>query len=167
MSGYTCRCCGQTHPEMPTSFAAPAPLYVNDVAEEERAARVELASDQCVIDGEHFFILGNLDIPIVGHPESLRWTVWTSLSQKNFDRASELWTKPGREQEPPYFGWLSNWIPVYEESTLNLKTLVHTQPVGLRPKIEVLECDHVLSREQRDGISLDRAEVLIHRALHG
>ena len=148
---------------MPLCFIAPAPVYVGGIPETEWPKRVALSSDQCVIDGEHFFILGNLDIPIIGRDDPFRWSVWSSLSQKSFDRASELWDSIGRESEEPYFGWLSTNIPGYEP-TLNLKLRVHTQPLGIRPLIEVAEQDHVLSRDQATGITWERACELSHAA---
>jgi len=50
------------------SYGAEAPAYWEAIPPEERQARGELSSDQCVID-EHFFILGRLELPIVGEPE--------------------------------------------------------------------------------------------------
>lgn len=156
MAGYACVTCGTHHDEVPLCFLAPMPAYAARIDEAEWAERVELSSDQCVVDGEHFFVLGNLDIPILGHAEVLRWTVWSTLSEKNFLRASELWETPGREGEEPYFGWLSNAVPGYE-STLSLPLQVRTQPVGIRPLLVVEEPDHPLFRDQREGISWQRA----------
>jgi hypothetical protein len=100
------------------------------------------------------------------HPEVFRWSLWSSLSQKNFERATDLWETPGRETEPPYFGWLNTAIPGYP-STLSLKLLVHTQPVGVRPLIEVVEQDHPLYEEQARGISWERANLLSRTAMAG
>ncbi|MFN7953611.1 MAG: DUF2199 domain-containing protein [bacterium] len=89
-----------------------------------------------------------------------------SLSERNFVRAQQLWTVPGREAEPTYFGWLQTALP-YEPSTLSLETQVHTRPVGERPFIELRATDHPLSIEQRRGISLARVQSIVERALHG
>ncbi len=165
MAGYRCRTCGVWHDERPTCFLIALPLFVEQIPEAERAARVEQASDQCVVDNEHFFIIGNLDVPIRGSREFLRWTVWSSLSAKNYLRSCDLWNTPGRESEPPYFGWLNNQIPGYS-STVNIEALVHTQSVGIRPRIEVIAEGHALRTDQQDGISEERADELIHAALH-
>jgi hypothetical protein len=121
--------------------------------------------EQCVVDEEHFLIRANLDVPIRDSVEFLRWTVWTTLSAENFQRASDLWNVPERESEEPYFGWLSNQIPGYPWS-VNIKTMVHTQEVGMRPKIEVIDETHVLRTDQQNGITAERADELIHAALH-
>jgi hypothetical protein len=164
MPGYTCSTCGAQHDELPLCFVAPAPDYVDAIDPEERSERVSLSSDQCVIDDEHFFILGNLELTIHESDEVFTWSLWSSLSETNFERAQELWNEPGREAEPGYFGWLSTDIPGYDD-TVGLKLCVRTQPVGVRPRIEVLEQDHPLYRDYVDGISWDRACALSHAAL--
>jgi hypothetical protein len=105
-------------------------------------------------------------LPIVDTSDEFYWTVWVSLSRANFDRMSEMWTTTGREQEPPYFGWLSTGIPGYQPSTLRLATKVHTQPVGLRPLVELEPTEHPLAVEQRSGITLARVTEIAERMLH-
>ena len=165
--GYTCKTCGVTHEEQPTCFGAPLPHAAAVLPPEEFSRRVQASSDQCILDEEHFFILGNLDLPVRGAPTPIVWMVWTTLSPANFERASKLRHTAGtRRAEPPYFGWLSNQIPGYP-STLNLKLVVHTQPVGVRPRLEVVDEGHPLARDQAQGIDQERAGGLIHAAMHG
>jgi hypothetical protein len=73
---------------------------------------------------------------------------------------------PGRESEEPYFGWLSSDIPSYEPTTLELKTHVHTQPVGQRPVVELEPTDHPLAVEQRTGITVARVQRIAELMLH-
>jgi hypothetical protein len=163
--GFKCGRCGKDHGELPLHYGAEAPLAYYDVPEDERETRTLLSSDQCVIDDKYFFIVGNIDIPILGHSENFSWDVWVSLSPKNFKRAFELWTTPGRESEPPHFGWLSTSLPGYPE-TLNLKTNVHTRAVGRRPFVELEPTDHPLAVEQRAGITWDRVKEIAELVLH-
>ena len=51
------------------------------------------------------------------------------------------------------FGWFSTEPPGYSESTLKLRTLIHTQPVGERPHIELEPTEHPLAVEQREGVT--------------
>jgi hypothetical protein len=134
--------------------------------EAERRQRCLISSDQCIIDDEHFFIRGNLELPIIGSEELFVWGVWVSLSEANYNRASELLEQSGRESEPPYFGWLSTALPGYPD-TVNLKTHVHTRPVGVRPSIELEPTDHLLAVEQRQGITWERIQELAVVVLHG
>lgn len=126
-----------------------------------------LSSDQCIIDDKHFFVVGNLEIPISGSDERFSWDVWVSLSHKNFARACELWEQEGRESEPPYFGWLStSLLPCYPD-TLSLKANVRTRAVGRRPLVELEPTDHPLALEQREGITLARVQEIAELVLHG
>lgn len=163
---YHCKTCGAVHPERPTCFGFEMPAVVSQLSDAERARRVAISSDQCILDDEHYFILGTLDLPIQGSDEVLRWIAWSTLSRISFERADELWTVDGRESEPPYFGWLSNRIPGFPDS-LHIKVLVHTEPLGCRPRFEVVEDRHPLGDAQRRGITGEKADELIHVAQFG
>lgn len=164
--GYKCRGCGQWHDELPLHYGAEAPLPYYGIPEKERRKRCDLNKDQCIIDNEHFFIVGNLEIPILGHDaERFSWDVWVSLSSANFLQACEVWNYPRRVEEPPYFGWLCTSLPCYPE-TIHLKTHVHSREVGRRPYIELEPTDHPLAVEQRNGITWDRVQQIAELVLH-
>jgi hypothetical protein len=118
------------------------------------------------MDGQHFFVRARIVLPVVDADEDFEWGVWVSLSEANFSRALQLWTDPRRMDEPPYFGWLSTELPGYEPTTLNLKTNLHTQPVGVRATVELEPTDHPLAVEQRTGITLARVQDIAERVLH-
>lgn len=162
--GYTCTKCGEWHDDLPFSYHASAPAYwTPDVAADESS---ELGEEQCVIQGRHFFVRGLIRIPVTDSPRYFEWGVWVSVAEDNFVRMNQMWGIEGREAEPPVFGWLSTALPTYTPPTLNLKTMVHTSPVGIRPFVQLEATDHPLAIEQRRGIPLDRvrriAEVLLH-----
>jgi len=169
MQGYDCRGCGQHHDELPFSYWAPAPAYWDEFATDEHSV---LGEEHCIIGGEQFFIRGRLVIPVIdagsvpGASPEFDWGVWVSLSERNYERTTELWTTPGRESEPPYFGWLCTELPLYEPSTLGLKTQVHTQSVGERPTIDLEPGDHPLAVEQRTGITVARVQEIAERFTH-
>jgi hypothetical protein len=116
-------------------------------------------------DEKAYFIVGNIDIPIIGAQEIFRWSAWVSLSKASYERVTQLWNTMGREKEPPYFGWLSTSLSVYP-STLNLKTNVHTKPIGIRPFVELEPTDHPLAVEQRNGITMERVRQIAEMILH-
>jgi hypothetical protein len=118
-----------------------------------------------MIDDESFFIVGNLEIPVIDTSQMFSWDVWVSLSRENFRRTIELWESDDRESEPPYFGWLCTLLPTYAE-TLHLKTHVHTRPVGCKPYIELEATDHPLAVEQRRGITIERVRQIAEALLH-
>ena len=165
--GYTCHSCQQFHEELPFSYGSPAPDLYYQIPENEREQRVDLTTDQCVIDEKHFFVLGRIEIPVIDADELFAWLAWVSLSEKNFLRMCELWETPGREKEPPYFGWLQTGLPCYGELPESIATNVHTRPVGQRPFIELEPTDHPLAAEQRNGITLARVQQIAEECLHG
>lgn len=162
--GYTCSCCGEFHAELPMSYSTTAP----DVWDEAFASAPDsmLSSDQCVIKAQHFFVKGLIEIPVIGSNQVFSWGVWVSLSRDNFTRALNVWEAPGRESEPPYFGWLTTALSIYSPNTLNLKTNLHTRKVGQRPFVELEPTDHPLAVEQRTGITLDRVREIAESLLH-
>jgi hypothetical protein len=164
-TGYTCRGCGEWHDELPLSYRTDAPDYWSDDLDADDDSDVN--ADLCIIHGEHFFVQGNLNIEVTDTGETFQWGVWVSLSEENFQRMMKVWEEPGRESEPPYFGWLSTELPVYGTSTLQLKTNVHTNPVGEKPWIEIESTDHPLAIEARDGMTSARAQEIAELLLHG
>ena len=164
-AGFVCSGCGEHHPEMPLAFRSPAP--VNWLSEDlEGDPDSELGSDQCVIRGEEFYVLGLIQVPVREDDRVFEWGVWVSLSRENFARSTEVWTREGRESEPPVFGWLSTDLPTYVPTTVNLKTMVHTREVGRRPLVELEPTDHPLAIEQRNGITTDTLERRVAHLLH-
>lgn len=167
---FRCSRCRQVHLGLPLSYNTPAPVYVLDLTETERRERVRLSEDLCEFrdeQGWHYFINGLIQIPLLDGPEPyFSWGVWVSLSDTNYERTLQQWQQPGRESEPPSFGWLSTALP-YDPSTINLKTNVHMQPVGERPLIELEPTNHPLAVEQRDGITRERVREIAEQVLHG
>ena len=163
-AGYRCRSCGEWHSELPFAYHSPAPAYWRAEFEDDNLS--ELGDEQCVISDEHFFVRGLIRLPVLDAESDFEWGAWISLSRDNFTRMSEMWQTHGRESEPPYFGWLATELPAYSLTTLNLKTRVHTQPVGLRPLVELEPTDHPLASEQRDGIALARVQELAESLRH-
>ena len=77
----------------------------------------------------------------------------------------ELWDDPKIVEEPPYFGWLSNNIPIYR-TTLNLKLRLHPKDMKDRPYFELEESNHPLALEQRAGITLERIKEIATQMAH-
>jgi hypothetical protein len=164
MFRFNCASCGEWHEGMP-SFGARAPLYYYAIPEDERQERCELTSETCIVDGEHFFVRGCIEIPVLGADEPFVWGAWVSLSQENFEKFTALSGVHKRAQHGPYFGWLSADFKVYPDAE-NLKTMVHLRDDGIRPYIELEPTDHPLSIEQQGGISLERLAEIYAAYMH-
>jgi hypothetical protein len=164
--------CGASHAGVPLSFGFAEPIYWALLSDEQRSAG-HCDTDLCWFTddlGERArFVRGTIELPILGgsDPDEASFVigVWVSLSETNFEWLTDHWTAGPEDQEGPWFGWLSNRIPVYDD-TLNLKTNVRLRGDALRPLIEVLPSDHPLARDQHEGITPRRARELGERWLH-
>ncbi len=153
---YTCSICGENHTDLP-HIGSDAPAYWS----EEYANDPEslLTEDLCIIKGEAFFVRGVIEVPVHHYEHDFGWGVWVSHKKENFEVYRE---QPDTSDIGPFFGWLSTEISYYPESTLQLKTMAHYRGAGLRPQIEVEDSPHVLSLQQRNGISLAEAWRIAH-----
>ncbi len=155
---YRCVTCGDLHEDIPhLGIDKPDPWW--DVAEEERTARIELTSDTCIIDGEHFFIRGVIEIPVDESPEAFGFGVWVSQKRENF---FEYIKNSDSDEIGPFFGWLCTRLTYYREDTLHLKAMVHFRGGGLRPTIELEPTGHPLAVDQRYGISVAKVWEIVH-----
>lgn len=148
---------------LPFSYGSSAPAYWQDELDDDGHSVLE--DEICVIRDQHYFVRARLIIPVRDAAGDFEWGVWVSLSRENFHRMTDLWSTPGRESEPPYFGWLSTELPCYPAATLNMKTNVHTERVGTRPHIVLEPTDHPLAVEQRTGITTNRVREIADQLL--
>ncbi len=151
---WKCRVCGQKHDSVPNCFGIEAPWRAF-VPDDEFDRRVELSKDQCVVDEEHFFIRGHIELPILETPDSLVFSVWSSLSEKSFSQMSGRWNEADRGEDASYFGWLSSPISPYPNA-INLPLSMQSRELGLVPLFTITQSDHPLAMDQRDGISVRR-----------
>jgi hypothetical protein len=121
---------------------------------QRRESRGELIDDLCHLD-DHYYIKGNLWLPVIDGEQDFSWTVWAELSQSDYERSIALWDTAGRELEPVYPGELANELPGYR-SSLGLKLQIVTMGVGERPSFVLEPADHQLVKDQRDRISMQR-----------
>jgi hypothetical protein len=158
---WTCPCCGNTHAGL-FDLGCDAPDYWPDEKiirpnSEVRSATHILTEDFCILDDEHFFIRGVLELPIIGAAgERFGYGVWSSLSRKNFDLYVESFDDGGQGDLGPWFGWFSNRLAGYPDTLNHLKCKVTLRDGRLRPALELEPTDHPLALEQRSGITFDR-----------
>lgn len=163
---FKCSCCGETHKGIPT-FGANYPITVLQIPQEERDERVDLGSDDCVIDGKDFYVRGCIEIPVQGYDDPFVWGTWVSLSEESFLKFIEYFSQEKRSHIGPFFGWHCGDFKVYDVSCVNLKTKVHLRDNGIRPYIELEPTDHPLSVEQREGITKERLVEIYEAMMHG
>jgi hypothetical protein len=150
---------------MSMAYSMKVPHAVKEIPAKELERRVVLTPDQCVIDGKDFYMRGRILVPVIGLEEPFVWGVWVEVSPKNFLRTNDLWTTEGRENEPPFPGWLNTELPLFG-NTINLEVSVQTQRVGRRPQFTVVDESHPLAIEQRNGITVERVEEIAEMMVH-
>jgi len=148
------------------AFSAAAPVSYYAVPEEERSLRCELGTDDCIIDGDKFFILGCIEVPVHGEDEPFSWGVWVSLSKTSYEQWRSCFGKRERAHIGPFFGWLNAVLKPYPTEE-NIKTRVHLRDSGIRPYIELEPTEFLLAIEQREGIARERAAQLYELVAHG
>ncbi|WP_394841325.1 DUF2199 domain-containing protein [Pendulispora brunnea] len=156
--GYQCAVCRSVHVDLP-DIGADKPDSWWDVPEEQRERRVQLTSDTCIIDNEHFFIRGVIEIPIHHEPGRFGFGVWVSQKKENFEHYLQNFDS---DEIGPFFGWLCTSISYYPGGTLHLKTMAHFRGKGLRPLIMVEPTEHPLSVHQRFGLPVETAWDIVH-----
>ena len=164
---YHCNTCGETHEGLPFPWGSEAPALCYEIPEIERDRRIEMSSDQCIVDGTNYFVLGRIEIRVVNSADNFYWLAWVSVSEPDYDRMTDLWQSMGRETEPPYSCTLSSELPCYSESTLGLAAQLYTQPVGERPFVVFDLSDHPIVIEQRNGITISRVQEIGEKCMHG
>jgi len=162
---WTCATCGQEHEGLPLDFGFDEPSYWDggrsdgDFVDTDLCAWTDDDGTRC------YFIRGVLEIPVPKIGGRFAYGVWGSLSEESYERVVARWDDPRRVDDEPYFSWLSNSIPGYPE-TLSLRANVTTGTLDLRPSIVLLDDDHPLAIEQRDGITTARVEEIVGLLMH-
>src|SRR5690349_9146594 len=86
---WTCPCCGESHGGL-RDVACHAPDFWDGGEKRPNADLLSathiLTEDFCIVDGEHFFVRGVLELPILGAPDrSFGYGAWASLSAQDFE----------------------------------------------------------------------------------
>ena len=166
---FKCRSCGEVHEGSP-SFAFKMPDPYASLSAEDRASRATLDSDTCTIThegGMDRFIRTVLEVPIHGQEDPFLWGVWVSVSEKSFKRYLDTLDEPVAGDG--FFGWVCNQSAIYPAENPRPAN-VHPQPNGYRPKVRIHVDGHEsdpLVIDQQNGISVERAQELAERAMHG
>jgi hypothetical protein len=115
LESFRCGTCGEWHRGLPLGYGYHHPDYWSENLKGKVGCF--LNADLCVIEDRDYFVRGLVEIPVIGTDLRFRWGVWSSLSKSNFDKTVKLWKDPKLLDEPWYFGWLSNSIHIYPQTS--------------------------------------------------
>jgi hypothetical protein len=165
MAKWKCGLCDEEHAELPMdiAYARPEHYFEIPLADRERRSwfNQETNADVCVIDGKTFLIRAFLPIPVEGGKE-FRHGVWVLVDETSFRKYATF--EGDGSDEPPFDCQVSSEIPGYP-STFLLNAEVQLGTPTQRPAVRVNRCSHLLSTEQREGISMARVHELVRAAL--
>jgi hypothetical protein len=162
---FNCSGCGKIHEGSPSfAFEAPDPYLEQSDQVKEKG---KLGSDLCFYEDEqgyHYFVRVIIELPIHGVSEPFMWGVWVSLSEESYNHYVETYDEP--DVSRIYFGWLCNYLPYYE-NTYALATNVHPREGGDRPLLSLHESDHELYSDFVNGMSIQKAQEIAEKCMHG
>jgi len=165
MAKWKCGTCDEEHDEIPMDISYARPQHYFEIPEAERDPRAWFNSDSnadvCVIDGNLFLVRAILPVPVEGGNE-FRHGVWVLVDEPDF-RKSATFEGDGSD-EPPFKGRLSSEVPGYRNTFL-LPVEIQLGPPGQRPSVRLKPSKHLLSTEQREGITMKRVHQLVRAAL--
>lgn len=162
---FRCNSCDKIHVGIPT-FGFDSPAIAESIPEDQREGRIDLGSDDCVIDEERFLIRGCLEISVHGEQEPFVWGVWVDISQSDYHQWIDAFHLDKRQHIGPFAGYLGSRLPCYPD-TFNQHVVVHLRDNGIRPYIEMSQSEHLLKFEQRNGITKDRLAEIYEHVMHG
>jgi hypothetical protein len=115
-----------------------------------------LTEQFCILDGELFFLLCDIDIPVLGAPgKFLTQSVWAMVAKSDFTYYVEAFAKRRQGGLAPWHGWLANALKGYPD-TLDLPCTIMPRGETLRPSLRIDDGAHPLALEQRQGITFER-----------
>jgi hypothetical protein len=160
---FVCSVCGEYHEERMLDIRMGLPDTIHALAEEERAARTWLADDFAVLDDDWFYVRGLLELPVPELESRFAYGAWLEVTRRDFTKLQKRWHDP--KQFEPLTCFLANELKPYE-GTLGLEATLRPVSETKLPSVELADAPHELVREQRDGISVRRADELAAVVLH-
>jgi hypothetical protein len=158
--GFQCGICGEQHEGLPLDIGFARPGDYLAVPRGQRERRCRFTNDVGIIDGRRYYIRGCLYVPVVDVGDFFAWGLWAQVSKETFDRYRELYSKDG-SQEPPLPGRLSVEDKPGYEGLDGLAVQMQLRSAAERPAFRLEPCDHLLYREQQEGITLHRVQEML------
>jgi hypothetical protein len=163
--GFVCSVCGEFHAErmLDIRLSLPEPIYA--LADDERASRAWIADDFAVLDEEHFYLRGLLEIPVPELDSRFGYGTWVEVSAADFNDLLEHWYDADQSRLPTVDATLANELAPYAD-TAGLAVRVRPVSAERLPAVELADADHPLVAEQQAGISTARSDELAAAVLH-
>lgn len=152
---YKCSSCNELHEGLPDVTFARPDAY-DALSEEDRAERALLNEEFCIIDGSRYFLRCIAEAPVEGYGERFGWGLWCEVPWRAFKKIWEAYSWEDAPQEIEVGGTIANALSHYPD-TLGLPCRVKLIDDGFRPHVEAIPRDHLFTKHQTEGLTLDEA----------
>ncbi|MFN8439226.1 MAG: DUF2199 domain-containing protein [Caldilineaceae bacterium] len=161
---YKCGICGKIHGGLPMDMAYKNPANYFKIPPNERAKRIKITDDVCVIDNNEFYIRGVLPIPVIDSDKDFRWGTWARVEEGDFKTYLKYWDGNIPENFPPLIGYLSGGLKDYPESDM-ISVEIYLQSGNQRPFFKVLSSESSLGVDQEKGITMEKVHSFVEPLL--
>jgi hypothetical protein len=155
--GFVCSVCGEQHDERLLDIRLALPDAIHRLGPEARETRTWLADDFAVLDNEHFFVRGLLELPIPELGSRFGYGTWVEVPMRTFSTLLKLWHDP--RQFEPVTGYLANELEPYR-GTVGLEARLRAISADRLPSVQLADAPHELVQDQLRGISAGRSDEL-------
>ncbi len=162
MDFYNCKICNKKH-DVFFSMICPEPDLISNMSEEDKAKRIIRDGSLVIVDRENVFINGIIFIELKKASEWLSWEVWVKIEKEEFLKQAAIVEKGGKV--PFLLGTLESELPLYQASK-NLKVQVDLYTSVDKTVVTVIEQNHPLTKDQKDGIGEEMLIELMERIYH-
>ena len=107
-----------------------------------------------------------LPVPVRDADREFAWGLWARVNRGDFERVQVLWNVDG-SKEPPFTGHLSVEDRIGYEGLDGREVLIQLRSASERPAFRLVDGEHRLAREQRDGITLHEVEEMLRKLFPG
>jgi len=160
-----CTDCNEEHDldDLELGFDYPDAYLV--IPKDERAQRAKVTPDLCVIDSARHFIRCVLSVPCPTRSGDFGIGIWSEVSSDSYAMYVRRYRDPAQADEPPFPGMLANDLPAYAR-LVGESVLVQLTSAKTRPSAAMQSSTHKLARDQRSGITVERALEILRPHLH-
>lgn len=148
-----CGCCGKDIGEIVFDKSYKMPDEIWNLPPIEKEERAQIDSDLCILD-DRYFIRGVAYLPVNETDKSYGWGIWAEVPEENFFEYAKNYEEDN-SSKPKFSGLVANQIPSYE-NTIGLELAVQLGNETQRPEFYFTNTVHLLTKEQTEGISIEK-----------